>query len=216
MDKRQRILRGQFVKALLLDLVILPDGVTASTAQIYDPIDSSLLARLKQVFIRYHRAGATERYELRMKQALKELEKRELIRIRSFGPADRSTKELIELANIGYKIEIVLTPTGQQLAYRHALESLEVPILPRWDGKWRMIALDIPETKKSLRDTVRQLLKKLGFKMMQRSLWVIPYPCKGEVNVIKVAFGLQNMMWYLEATTIDREPELLQQFRLRR
>lgn len=213
--KRQRILRGQLVKALLLDLITLPDRVTISTAQIYDPVDSQLLPKVREIFIRYHRAGAIERYYLRVRLALGELEKRQLIRLRSFAPS-HALGPSIDSPRDGYKVEILLTDIGQQLAYRHALANLDIQLQPRWDGKWRLVGLDIPETKKSRRDTVRQLLKRLGFKLLQRSLWVIPYPCKGELKVIKVAFSLKEMMWYIEATTIDRELELLQQFRLRR
>lgn len=214
-EKRQRILRGQLVKALLLDLITLPDRVAVSTAQVYDPVDSQLLPKIRDVFTRYHRAGAVERYYLRVRQALGELEKRQLIRLRSYAPS-HALGTLTGPSNPGYKVEILLTDTGQQLAYRHALANLDIQSQPRWDGKWRLVGLDIPETKKSLRDTVRQLLKRLGFKLLQRSLWVIPYPCKGELKVVKVAFGLKEMMWYIEAITIDREQELLHQFRLRR
>lgn len=212
--KRQRILRGQLVKALLLDFITKPDSYVVWTSLIYDPTAAQHLGRVKEVFSRYHRAGTVDRYLLRARSILKGLEDRALIRLRPYTGLALATDELLS-HHLHHKVELVLTPAGQQLAYRHALVNLEILPQPRWDETWRLIALDIPEAKKSLRDTVRQLLKRLGFKMMQRSLWVIPWPCKGELNVIKAAFSLGDMMWYLEVNTIDRQAELMAQFRLR-
>lgn len=214
--KRQRILRGQLVKALLLDFITKPESSMVLTSQIYDPVDAQSLPRVKEIFIRYHRAGVIDRYALRVRQALAELDRRGLIRLRPYTNTALTIQQLLALPNPGYKVELVVTEAGQRLAYRHALVTLAISAQSRWDGLWRIVGLDIPETKKSLRDTVRQLLKRLGFKLMQRSLWVIPWPCKGELNVIKAAFDLKQMMWSIEAKTIDREGELLVQFRLRR
>lgn len=42
----------------------------------------------------------------------------------------------------------------------------------KWDGKWRLVIFDIPESKRKLRNTLRQKLKEWGFKYWQKSLWV--------------------------------------------
>ena len=41
----------------------------------------------------------------------------------------------------------------------------------KWDGKWRLVIFDIPESKRRLRNTLRQKLKGWGFKYWQKSLW---------------------------------------------
>lgn len=41
----------------------------------------------------------------------------------------------------------------------------------KWDGKWRLVIFDIPESKRRLRNTLRQKLKEWGFKYWQKSLW---------------------------------------------
>ena len=43
---------------------------------------------------------------------------------------------------------------------------------PNWDGKWRIVMLDLPEDRKSDRDGLRYLLKKAGFILLKNSVWI--------------------------------------------
>jgi len=45
----------------------------------------------------------------------------------------------------------------------------------RKDGRWMMLIFDIPEKKRDLRNLLRETLYLLGYKMLQRSVWVCPY-----------------------------------------
>ncbi|MEK9147390.1 MAG: hypothetical protein AAB593_00520 [Patescibacteria group bacterium] len=45
----------------------------------------------------------------------------------------------------------------------------------RKDKKWQMILFDIPENKRTKRELFRAKLKKLGYKNLQKSVWVSPY-----------------------------------------
>lgn len=42
----------------------------------------------------------------------------------------------------------------------------------RWDGKWRVVIFDIPETNKRVRQALRETLKVLEFKPLQKSVWI--------------------------------------------
>jgi len=55
-------------------------------------------------------------------------------------------------------------------------ESVYGLITKPWDKKWRMINFDIPEESRNTRNRIRYSLKQLGFKNLQRSLWVSPLP----------------------------------------
>lgn len=46
----------------------------------------------------------------------------------------------------------------------------------KWDGAWRILLFDIPENKRKYRDYLRKILKRVGFKELQRSIWIYPYP----------------------------------------
>ena len=46
-----------------------------------------------------------------------------------------------------------------------------------WDGVWRMVIFDIPESKRGVRDQLRRRLKDWGFNFLQKSV------CFGKANV---------------------------------
>ncbi|MBI2062549.1 MAG: CRISPR-associated endonuclease Cas2 [Candidatus Yanofskybacteria bacterium] len=50
-----------------------------------------------------------------------------------------------------------------------------------WDHKWRVIIFDIPQELHQKRNRFRAKLKTLGFYMIQKSVFVFPYPCEDEV-----------------------------------
>ncbi len=51
-----------------------------------------------------------------------------------------------------------------------------------WDGSWRVIIYDIEETSRSLRNLLRSQLGKLGFNLVQRSVWFSPYPVENDTE----------------------------------
>jgi len=51
-----------------------------------------------------------------------------------------------------------------------------------WDGKWRAVFFDIPEVQRDLRDNLRFELKKLGFGLWQRSVWITPFDIGKELG----------------------------------
>ncbi len=52
----------------------------------------------------------------------------------------------------------------------------------KWDKKWRVIIFDIPQELHNKRNIFRQRLKSLGFYMIQKSVFVFPYPCEDELS----------------------------------
>lgn len=45
----------------------------------------------------------------------------------------------------------------------------------KWDGIWRMVLFDIPESKRSLRRTLRKILHCHHFGCFQKSVWIYPH-----------------------------------------
>lgn len=45
-----------------------------------------------------------------------------------------------------------------------------------WDGQWRIISYEIPETKRDLRDRLRREMKGWGLGPWHRSFWITPHP----------------------------------------
>lgn len=54
----------------------------------------------------------------------------------------------------------------------------------KWDKKWRIVIFDIPEQFKHARRIFRSKLKVLGFRMVQKSVFICPFPCEKEINFL--------------------------------
>ena len=72
-----------------------------------------------------------------------------------------------------------LTEEGEKeafFAYLNGESSIYKPKDQKWDKKWRIIFFDIPEKKRHYRDYLRTLIRTVGFKEFQKSIWIYPYP----------------------------------------
>ncbi|MEN9582667.1 MAG: repressor, phenylacetic acid degradation operon negative regulatory protein [Candidatus Parcubacteria bacterium] len=114
---------------------------------------------------------------------------------------------LAELLASGQSDYVRITATGREKLYRDELSSTNMPISHTWDGKWRMIILDLPEDRKSEREALRYLLKKAGFSLLKNSVWVSPFPFEQFFTNIKKDLGLTTEMIIVVTDTIDVETE---------
>ena len=68
---------------------------------------------------------------------------------------------------------VMLTPRGAEKLFKINLKMTDKK--PRADGKWQMVLFDIPENKRKYRDYFRDGLQYLGYKKLQKSIWVCQY-----------------------------------------
>lgn len=85
----------------------------------------------------------------------------------------------------------------------------------KWDGKWRVVAFDIPEKLAVLRNKVRAVLKEVGFKQLQQSVWVFPHECKELVELIRRESDLSKHILYGVLEQIEDEQRLKKVFDLK-
>ena len=52
----------------------------------------------------------------------------------------------------------------------------------KWDGYWRVVIFDIPETIRGLRDVFREKIRGWPFYKLQNSVFVCPYECRQEIK----------------------------------
>lgn len=112
---------------------------------------------------------------------------------------------------IGYE----LTRKGQDVADAYELGTLTIDKPRRWDGKWRIVAFDIKEFKKSAREELRSLLVALGFEKLQRSIWIHPYPCADVISLVKRKYDLGKDVLYMEVDVLENDHWLRDAFFLR-
>lgn len=65
-----------------------------------------------------------------------------------------------------------------------------------WDGLWRIISYEIPETKRHLRDSLRREMKGWGLGPWHRSFWVTPHPIIS--NLRDLVYGREESQ-YIQA-----------------
>ena len=96
-----------------------------------------------------------------------------------------------------------LTKRGtQELKRIHAREkSRRKPA--RWDGRWRILIFDFPKRRGgTLRNSVRNSLRSVGFVLLQKSVWVYPYDCEDFIALLKTDLKIGKDMRYIIADTI--------------
>ncbi|MFA6076788.1 MAG: hypothetical protein WC735_01790 [Candidatus Paceibacterota bacterium] len=96
-----------------------------------------------------------------------------------------------------------LTKLGRRKIHSLQLDSNTTLVNTTWDGFWRIILLDLPEDRKSERESLRYLLKKAGFVCLKNSAWISPFPFEHLFTNIKKDLGLSTEMIILVTDNID-------------
>jgi CRISPR-associated endonuclease Cas2 len=84
----------------------------------------------------------------------------------------------------------------------------------QWNGKWFLVFFDVPETQRNKRDYLRRYLIKLGFYQYQKSVYLFPYECEREVELIKRIVEGAKYMKYIIAEKIEDEAKAKEYFKL--
>lgn len=85
----------------------------------------------------------------------------------------------------------------------------------KWDHQWRIVIFDIPQEMHRQRNNFRNKLKSLGFYMLQKSVFVFPYPCEEELGDICDDLGITECVDIITAHKIGfKESEIINYFNL--
>lgn len=135
-----------------------------------------------------------------LKYYLKSLDKKqrrqEMMRLLRYGRQQGLVSE-------SYQHGLSLTEKATKRLQGLDIETVTIHSPKRWDGLWRIIFYDIPETKKTGRDALSLKLRSLGFYQLQRSVWVHPFPCHDEILFIASSYGVESYVTIIEAKTIQ-------------
>lgn len=96
----------------------------------------------------------------------------------------------LEIRKKNHQIYIALTAQGRKRAGKYLIDDLKIKEPKKWDKKYRIVMFDIPNIARIKRDALRGKLKELGFYRLQQSVWVNPYECKEEIDLLREFFGL--------------------------
>jgi DNA-binding transcriptional regulator PaaX len=120
-----------------------------------------------------------------------------------------------------------LTPTGEYAALKayvrkeftesenRLLRPTPYNLSPKaWDGRWRVVLFDVPESKRPIRDYIRGVLKRYGFKEFQRSMWIHPHKLPPFIYKLLADPQLRRYTRALTTYDIDYDEDLRRKFKL--
>lgn len=116
-----------------------------------------------------------------------------------------------------YNSIISITEKGEthaRLAFIEAESALHKTEEPRWDGGWRIVFFNIPEKDRKHRDYLRKVIKLVGFKEFQRSIWVYPYPVPGFLKELMLEEHIRPYIKFITTNSISNDLDLRKKFNL--
>lgn len=111
-----------------------------------------------------------------------------------------------------YEHGLSITKAGRKRAQKADFDNLTVKVPARWDGKWRLVMFDIPEHFKKGRNQLAYKLRLLGFRQLQKSVWIHPFECRQEITTVCVTYNISHFVTYIETDYIDHQEKLISKF----
>ncbi|MGA2666934.1 MAG: hypothetical protein ABSE91_02495 [Patescibacteria group bacterium] len=112
-----------------------------------------------------------------------------LAKLKKFGWVNRT----INSGEIYYKIN----DKGEKAIDRF-LKPLKVS--GQWDGRWRLVMLNVPESNRGLRDKLRRDLSRLGLGLLQASVWITPNDIQDDIEQLSEKYHLHGALKFFEVT----------------
>lgn len=116
------------------------------------------------------------------------------------------------------RYNIILTPAGAKKALEAFIEAesiLHAQKKHRWDGGWRIIFFDIPEKQRKTRDYLRRIIRRIGFKELQRSIWIYPGQVPMFLRHILARDDIKEYVRFIITEHIDDDKDLRKKFNIK-
>jgi CRISPR-associated endonuclease Cas2 len=129
---------------------------------------------------------------------------------------DLEKRKLIDIIEKDGQVKIYLQEKGRQKVITRSIKLLldYKKKEKKWDGRWFMVFFDVPEIERRKRNFLRRYLKRLGFYQYQQSVYIFPFECKKEVNLIKEIVEGAKYIKYIIASEIEEEEKIKKYFGL--
>jgi phenylacetic acid degradation operon negative regulatory protein len=126
-----------------------------------------------------------------------------LFRLNRWGRQARGV--LAKLTKLGWAAK---SPNASEPSYRitekgeKAIDNILKPLKAggTWDGRWRLVMFDVPESKRALRDRLRRDLTKLGLGILQASVWISPNDIKDDITKLCQKYDIGPSLKFFEVS----------------
>lgn len=123
-------------------------------------------------------------------------------------------RKLVSLKKVNDELLVTFKKDGKKLLLKYRLDELTIEKPRKWDKKWRIVIFDIPEKKKIAREVLRDKLKQLGFYQLQRSVFIHPFKCQQEIELITKFYEVGPYVYFIRADYIDNQKAIKSKFDL--
>lgn len=113
--------------------------------------------------------------------------------------------KLVEIGEEEGKQVVKITDRGRRKILRYALDKVEIKKPKYWDGKWVLVAFDLPEKLSHIRHTLLEYLKGWGFYPMQESLYLHAFPCQKEIEFLREYLGVGEYVRIFHVAKIEND-----------
>lgn len=120
-------------------------------------------------------------------------------------------QKVVEIIEKNGKEVVRLTKKGHTKYLKFKLEELSLKGKV-WDGKWRIVIYDISKFKRNQQNAFRYILKYINFLLLQKSVYITPYPCEEQVTYLREYFGIGNEVIFITADKIENDESYKQYF----
>lgn len=115
---------------------------------------------------------------------------------------------LIQIQTTSKGLFASLTAKGREKMEKLNLDTLRINKPKTWDGKWWLLAADIPtQDYRWAADLLRKKVKQMGFYPLQRTLWMYPYQPVKEIEFLCQHFGIARFVTVMEVNRLDKDDE---------
>ncbi|MFZ5366216.1 MAG: hypothetical protein ACOZBZ_02885 [Patescibacteria group bacterium] len=114
-------------------------------------------------------------------------------------------RKLLAIGEEDGEVVIKLAEKGKTYLLKYDLERMKIKKPGKWDGKWRVVVFDIPNSQKGEREVFREKLKQLEFYPLQKSVFLTPYPCFSEIEFLRQVLGVGEYVRILMVEKLEGE-----------
>jgi hypothetical protein len=113
-------------------------------------------------------------------------------------------EQFVEIVTENGEELIKLTKKGHTKFLKLKIQDLSKK-LTKWDGKWRIVIYDVSKFKKNRQSAFRNMIKSMNMLQIQKSVYIVPYPCKEEIEYLREYFDLGDEVMFIRADFIEND-----------
>jgi hypothetical protein len=115
---------------------------------------------------------------------------------------DQFGHRISDLVRRGYLEKDTSNSDSVKFTTKAKLKVIE-KLVPRKDAVYRFVSFDIPESMNNKRNQFRKTIKRLGFKQIQKSLWVIDCDVSDLVELAAREYEVEKYIIYIVSSLSD-------------